>query len=386
MSTFDFIMNKVENSPIGEAMKSTVENSPYHRESNTWVHTLMVLDQYNTRFAPIRSDKQNLIAKLALLFHDAGKNEAEEVLEKKDGSGELYRRYAGHEQVSAVEFQEFYVTSPELQSMIDPYEARAIRWIIEHHLPYGLKDNQKRKGLAQGTFEALKYANIGYETFFDCLRSDAAGRISDDHATKLANVEEWINEFQQIDPKFLTVYNCPKRMTILIGPSGSGKSTYLKKFSSSQDVVISLDNYRLEFANGFVDLPEDPAEAYKLAYSICEEQDSVFRNYTQIQTAEVFKSVPTSTGTVYIIDNTNLSKKSRAQYVSAARSKKMHITAVEFWNPLEVIVERQQTRGDKSVPYGVVRSQQNAQTCAWIGLEADAIQLIVNGNYDYVKN
>jgi type II secretory ATPase GspE/PulE/Tfp pilus assembly ATPase PilB-like protein len=69
---------------------------------------------------------------------------------------------------------------------------------------------------------------VSDETFFDVLRSDCAGRISDDHETKLAAVEEWINEFQSIDIEGLEL-DTLQTMYILIGASGSGKSTWIRK-------------------------------------------------------------------------------------------------------------------------------------------------------------
>lgn len=375
--------------PIGKSMEATVENSPWHREASVKCHTDMVLDQYNTRFAPHRSDKQNLIARLALLAHDWGKPIAEEVLEKKDGSGDVYRRYAGHEQVSAVDFQEFYVNSPELRSMITHEEARAIRWIIEHHLPYGFKDKQKRQGLAQGTFAALEQAGIGYETFFDCLRSDAAGRISDDHETKLANVEAWIEEFQKIstDRNFS---RSSDTMVLLIGPSGSGKTTYIKKNFTEGDSVISLDTFRINFfklndsmPTGII--PVDRIAEYASAFKYASDNDSAFRQYAQHQTNDVFNNRFRGFSTVYI-DNTNLSKKSRAQYVTLARQKGMQIKAVEFWNSIDTIIYRQGVRGNKSVPHNAVRQHVNSQTCAWLGLEADSVELIVGEPYESRSN
>jgi hypothetical protein len=125
------VLMTIKASPIGLAMLNTVENSPYHREENTWVHTEMCIAHYNKQFAPFRSKKQNTIATLALLFHDVGKPAAEETLDKKDGTGQ-YRRYAGHEAVSAVAFTECYMTMSALRELVTPREARAIRWCIEH--------------------------------------------------------------------------------------------------------------------------------------------------------------------------------------------------------------------------------------------------------------
>ena len=125
MDAFTYIAN-FNTTPAWAQMMATVEASPWHREANVAVHTEMVLKEYVTNFAPHRSDDQNKIALLALLFHDTGKPAAEETLEKKDGSG-TYRRYAGHEQDSAITFTECWLSDPVLRSFVTVDEARKIR-------------------------------------------------------------------------------------------------------------------------------------------------------------------------------------------------------------------------------------------------------------------
>ena len=214
-------------SPYWEVMVSTVEDSPWHREKSVATHTEMCIEQYMSRFYGQRSEKQNKIALLALCFHDTGKPAAEETLEKKDGSG-TYRRYAGHEQDSAVTFTECWLKDPVLQSFVSADEARQIRWMIEHHLPYGLKDGQKRSALRTAMEHTLRE---DVQTFYDCLRSDAAGRISDDHETKLQNVEDWIADFQTV-PMTANRYSTDMGVCyVMIGPSGSGKSTWVNPFA-----------------------------------------------------------------------------------------------------------------------------------------------------------
>lgn len=365
---------RVEAGPIGQAMKQTVEDSPYHREENTWVHTEMVLEQYLTRFYQHRSESQNRVALLALLAHDFGKPEAEETLEKKDRSG-TYRRYAGHEQNSAVCFTEQWLKDPVLRELVSVDEARRIRWIIEHHLPYGYKDGKKRSDLRTAMEHTLRE---DVQTFYDCLRSDAAGRISDDHETKLQNVEDWIAEFRTV-PLTVNRYSAAMgKCYIMIGPSGSGKSTWTKQHIRKCDKVLSMDLMRhgfwyQNFNTGFS--VADDKQFYRDIFEYACEQEKEFNAYMTEEIKRVMYDLKISRGDLYV-DNTNGSKKSRAKWIQAARNIGMKVVAVEFWNTFETLLARQKTRSDKEVPYTSVKQQYFAQTCAWLGSEVDEVIVV----------
>lgn len=358
-----------KNSPAWLAMSQTVEDSPYHREDNVAVHTEMVIEQYMTHFAPHRSDDQNKIALLALAFHDVGKPAAEETLEKKDGSG-TYRRYAGHEQDSAIAFTECWLSDPVLRSFVSVAEARRIRWIIEHHLPYGYKDDKKRSDLRTAIEHTLRE---DAQTFYDCLRSDCWGRISDDHDTKKQNVEDWIQEFRTV-PLTINRANVHRPVCyILVGPSGSGKTTWRSGQIGNTSLVLSLDDLRLKFY-GDSDSVDLKAE-YAAAWKYCNEHATKFYEYAQRETRFTF-DLAVKNGLHVIIDNVNGSKKARAEYVREARNRQMKIVAVEFWNTFDTIKGRQKTRADKEVPEQALQQQYFAQTCAWLGSEVDEVIVV----------
>ncbi len=368
--------------PYWASMKATVEGSHWHREANVAVHTEMSLDQYQRNFAGKLSDTDDKIAMLAILFHDVGKPSAEEEVEKKDGSGDKYRRYTGHEQDSSVAFSECYVRMPELRALLNPQEARAIRWIIEHHLPYQYKDKEKRRGLAVGTVEALRHAKVHYETFFNCIWSDAAGRISDDHEQKMRDVDAWIAEFKTIVPT-RDIVQGGEVCYMLIGPSGSGKTTWRDRscelFGDVHGVFIaSRDDLAVEFYLRH-ETPEfkSDADLYAAAWKYANmDHPEAFDSFHQKSVREKFQYAK-DRGAPVIVDIVNASKKRRALYVQHARKMGMQVIAVEFWNTLETLIKRQGTRGDKSVPEKSVRSQLYAMNCAWIGTEVDNAYVVV---------
>lgn len=361
-------------------MSSTVEDSPWHREASVAVHTEMVIEQYLTNFAADRTDRQNKIALLALLFHDVGKPEAEEVLDRKDGAG-TYRRYAGHEQYSAIAFTEFWLQDPALREFVSVDEARQIRWIIEHHLPYGYKDGKKRSDLRTAMEHSLRE---DVQTFYDCLRSDCWGRISDDHDTKKQNVEDWIREFRTV-PLTINKYDSSRgKCFVMIGPSGSGKSTWLRKMKRDVDYVVSRDDLYLRYFHSKVNIGfAQPSEKklYEDAWRLCCIDDKAgfeafLRSHVQHTFKDSFKSLKAQPYRSVFIDNTNGSKKARAFYIQEARGIGMKVVAVEFWNTFDTLHGRQATRPDKEVPASSLRQQYYAQTCAWLGSEVDEVIVV----------
>jgi predicted kinase len=360
--------------PAWAGLVATVEASPWHREENVAVHTEMALDWYATNLAPLRTPQQNKITSIALLFHDTGKPAAEEVLEKKDGSG-TYRRYAGHEQDSAVTFTETWLTDPFLQQLLTPDEARQVRWIIEHHLPFGYKDKVKVSALRTAVAHTLREDE---ECFYDHLQSDAFGRISDGMEEKLKAVADWIAQFKAVPLETHVVDPRKGICYILVGPSGSGKSTWRAQYEKRSSVVLSLDEMRLEYFNKMTtpfgagtDVKQDYRDA--VAYTFA--NDSAFRAFANARIADRFEELrvfPCNSADV-IVDNTNGSKKVRAQYVQQARALHMKIVAVEFWTTFKTLLARQKTRGDKEVPYTALKQQYFAQTSAWKGSEVDAV-------------
>ena len=355
-------------------MSTTVEDSPWHREASVAVHTEMVIEQYLTNFAADRTDRQNKIALLALLFHDVGKPEAEEVLDRKDGAG-TYRRYAGHEQYSAIAFTEFWLQDPALREFVSVDEARQIRWIIEHHLPYGYKDGKKRSDLRTAMEHTLRE---DVQTFYDCLRSDCWGRISDDHDTKKQNVEDWIREFRTVPLTINRVDSSMGTCFVMIGPSGSGKSTWTQRYLRACDKVLSMYTMRHEFwftRNSVGFAQPDDKEFYRAIFAFAMENEKDFNAYMEQRISETMRTLKIAKGNLYI-DNVHASKKARAKWIQAARNIGMKVVAVEFWNTLGTVLDRQDTRTDKQVPYNSVSKQYWSQTSAWLGSEVDEVIVV----------
>lgn len=373
------IICHVEQSPIGQAMKRSVEDSPHHREESVWVHTEMVIDQYVTRFMSQRYEKQNRIALLALLFHDMGKPAAEQ--EKESPVLGRYHTYVGHEKLSARIWVDFALSHREMLAPLNLSEKDIsnVAFLIEHHLPYKLKDEKKRAALKTSLVRRLGSIDV----FFDMLRADARGRISDDHEVKLAAVENWVNEFKAVEALKLPQAANGLTAYVLSGAPGAGKTTFIKSLPQ-RPVTFSLDECRLHLwrrcANpDQINAALDEAEAYRQAFEYCAAHEEKFNQYAQCTWRKKLRELSSSMSGTLVVDNTNLSRKTRARYMHDLLSLRQRpfVIGVSFYAPLFTVLARQTTRGDKVVPPASVRNMFFRQEEFMVGSECDDFMVVL---------
>lgn len=181
--------------PAWAAMRATTEGTGWHREANVAVHTQMTIDHYVKAFAPLRTERQQNLSLLALLFHDISKPAAQIQTEK---DGVIRNQYIGHELMAARTMAELFVDDVNMWTMASDAgmtgnDLAAICFVIEKHLPFGLKKKAKVETL-KNNLNSLLGEDI--EVFYDVLYSDAVGRISDNHQEKLDAVHTWVTEFR----------------------------------------------------------------------------------------------------------------------------------------------------------------------------------------------
>lgn len=388
---FSDIIANFTNTEIWWKMTATVENSPWHREESVAKHTEMTLEKYLTMFMdPLAGKNEHHVVLTALLYHDVGKPNAEELVTRDDGS--TYRRYGGHEALSAMTFMDQYVLSFNqktlsvdevgLASVLSKNEARAVKWLIEHHLPYGLKNHQKLCSLKIATKRVLHDAGMQLSAYYNMLRSDCHGRISDDHMEKIQAVEDWISMFDALDESRYEK-NQPNRKNtayILIGPSGSGKSTFVREHQNA--LVISADDMKQEF---FLSkhpqyVITDPRTLYADAwqYTTLGDGSAEFDRFFKQQVEEILARAADAGFDVFF-DLVNSTKKRRTPFINSAQRAGFDVVAVEFWNRLETVLARQNTRADKSVPAKSVEAQFWATQATWQGVEADRVITVLGG-------
>jgi len=404
MSTIQFFNGfslKVMETPHWKVMESTVEGTHWHREDNVAVHTIMCLNYYVNHFSHLRSEREQMIALMAILFHDFGKPESEETKERKneDGTstGEMYHSYAGHEPVSANEMMSFFCSHDELREEFfaqgyDWNDLRSIKFMIEHHLPYGLVKAAKRLALRSAVAHTLGADEV---CFYDMLISDCYGRISDDHDAKKAKVHEWIKDFSALPVaknnadarkknglgKMGIFLNKDARQPVLYvmhGISGSGKSTFIKKMPGEL-LVYSEDDLRMKYAEANLDHTDLRAwsgmtvqERYDAAWKFCAmSPDSTFDKVCKAAWNSILDQ-----HTDIVLDRMNPTRKARASFIETAKAKGYRVESIEFYISEQEAKDRQKTRGDKSLPDFRVHQVYMQMETPWIGPEVDAAQIV----------
>ncbi len=373
--------DEVKKTSHWKVMEQTVEGSEWHREANVAVHTTMCIEHYINEVAHDRTERQVAMTLMTLLFHDFGKPEAEETLERKDGSGS-YHRYAGHEPKSANEFLSFVMSHEELTKSWFAHgfgweDVRKIKWMIEHHLPFGLKNPTKRANLKRAMDTIL---GEDVQCFYDQLWSDCNGRISDDHETKRKNVIDWIEEFKQVKA---APYKAPAAdapvMAVLVGPVGAGKSTWMSSLAETVDFeIVSEDMYRIDYARENM-TPEvreawrmkGQKELYAEAWQFAFDSKGAYDKYAREQ---LLKAV--ASGQQLVLDRTNQTRKSRGPWIQAAKQAGYRIETMEFFISEALSHARQKTRRDKEVPGYRTHQIYMAFEVPWEGVESDGHTII----------
>ena len=349
--------NEFNQDPLFLRMAETVENSPYHREDNVAIHTNMVVAEY-IGLAALDWDHYTLLGAIACAFHDTGKP----IAAKKNGikfkpERGNYLSFGGHEQISARMWEDYAARNwAHLADIfgLSAVEIYNVGWMIEYHLPWGVKKTDKLDQMASTSMVA-----VDPEVFTNVMKADTLGRISDDYIEKRQTVSDWIDKFhQEIIPR-QCIGDCEPAsdqpvLVMPIGASGTGKSTYRNSLDDFE--MYSWDDLRLEFYSS------DYEEAFRMSVD-----DKQFGNRVNARFMELVKA-----GKNIYVDNVNVSKKRRAFFLREARRKGYFLRAALFPIELDILIARQETRDDKTVPEGIVKSQYRA------------IQLPQSGEFDDV--
>lgn len=350
----------VSASPYVVEMQNTVEDSPWHREANVLVHTTMVVNEFLSGWVDAEyshQDRNMFCAGVAAMFHDFGKPDAEE--ERTTPERGTYRRYKGHEAVSGAVFREV-ANDPaqwaelfgDVPNDLTAKEKFVIALMVQHHLPYSYKDEMTSQVL-----RTVEQFSGGIAPFFALLRADSRGRISDDHETKLANVEAWVAnatvKYYEYIRKFVSA-DIDKVAYVLVGPSGAGKGTYIAEQLKidRESAVYSMDDMRLSVYGD--ETEADPLVKYSVAWQAAVDDES---NFKQLCTKRINDLVKSAAQVVVSSDNMNLSKKARRQFVSAAKQAKRATIAVVFISvSLDEVVQRGHAREDRGLSYNRLKA------------------------------
>lgn len=349
----DLFAELKSNHPMFTRMETTVEASPWHREDNVLVHTTMVVDEYVKLVDANGTDwtRADYLGALACAFHDVGKPQSE--IQKWSESRGNYRAYHGHEQVSARLFEDYACS---FNMGLTANEIFNITWMIEHHMPWQIENEQTLNHMA------LTVRDHGMHAYTNALLADQIGRIADDQEAKNQMARQWTRMFdlrvETVD--FIAMESHKPVLYMLIGPSGSGKSTAIKSLDCSDSQVFSLDRLRREFYD---------ATNYENAYAM-----SVKDKGFEAKANARFQTMVRSHDNL-VVDNTNLSRRRRRWYIDQARRGGYSVAAIVMPASVDLLVQRQSTRLDKSVPAAAVQQQYASLQLPMIG-EFDKILVL----------
>lgn len=243
----NFVMSIIERRH-GDVMKSTVENSEWHREENVFVHTQMVVNEFMQRSVDFSFNEFRL-GLIVCAYHDTGKYWVRQ--EHPNGGFSFYN----HEVNSANILRNDYWVDPEVRAIFsdDEAEMNFVRFLIQTHLPYKMQGKQlsvlKASIIYYGD-QAMLTAEQSLKIFKNCILSDAMGRISDNHADKIENVYTWFSNFDNLDIFNFSVNDSFPILTMVSGAMGAGKTTMVKEMIENyknegiQTIYISFDEIR----------------------------------------------------------------------------------------------------------------------------------------------
>jgi len=337
--------NEFQTTKLYTDMAGMAENSPWHRERTIGAHTDMVVTEYLRRIGgDLVVNGNDILGAFAAAFHDVGKPNSFQ--EKHTDERGDYLSFGGHELVSARLWEDYASTNFDMLAEkfeFSQYDITRVGLLIEHHKPWDVKKDDKLNNMAT----TMIIFDID-DVFINLVLADTWGRMSDDQEQKRSNVDEWTTSFNNrvvgiMDSNsYDTILNLEKKPVfhVPIGVSGTGKTTLYNK-TPDVNVAFSLDSMRTELYG------DDYAVAFAES---CE--DNQFKNTANARFIEMVKE-----GKDMFLDNTNTSRKTRRFFLAEARRKGYHLCAYVMPTALATVINRQQSRTDKTVPAGAVTNQ-----------------------------
>ena len=279
------------------------QNNPHH-DLNLFSHIEKTVE--NTNYS--------LETKLAMVFHDLGKPRTS-MPNKKDNSVTSYYRHEVESSKIAQEFFKQFNTNHKIANEV-------IEIILAH----------MNKNVGLGRLNTKYGRDLGLKILHAHL-SDTMGRlrVSDE---EINNINKRILEFSCIKEVCIPYNSTKPEMIILIGLPRSGKSTFAKQYYSEYD-YISRDYVR-ENTFGFKGNMNHESEVTK----ICNEE----------------LNLSLSKKNNIIVDNTNIQRKYRRQFIKQAQAHGYNIKAVYINTSYEQLIINAEKEG---FPIGVIDSMAN---------------------------
>lgn len=340
--------NEFKQTPLYSMMEQNVENSPWHRERNTGIHTDMVVSQLLAslgKYATMASELK-YCALFAAAFHDVGKPVVRR--EKFSEARGNYVAFGGHELMSARLWETWAISSRQMlldEFGLTKWHIYMVGTMIEQHLLWQMTPAQV------GMMAKHFHGNGMFIPFMELCDADNNGRISLEHDENATDRFYQIPAGKTMQDVFSDPAPDTKYMVMLIGASGSGKSTIAASMEQgSNAVVYSWDRIRHQLFN------PDGTKSYDEVYADATANDKLFASTQQTMWNDLLHQKPN----VILVDNTNISRKRRQHFLRSAQHAGYVTVAYMVLASLHEIIDRQQTRGDKCLAPGIVSAQYNS--------------------------
>jgi len=316
--------------PLYELMKETEHGdfdkgkfSSYHVGESVWTHTMMVLSHMEnivqTEGSNLPQDFKKLLL-LAALFHDTGKVYCKE---EKEGKITFYN----HANISSLLIKQDFVRKVLEDSCI--LEFSIFMWYLtllvnQHQLFFKLPTTEK--GYAR------LCRKLDYPLLVDLLlllrKADSLGNI---------NSQGYIDIDFCFESKYATLSKRAqgKIAYVLVGLPGAGKTTWANKQSLH---VVSRDDEVMKLGGN---------ASYMENWGVVDQKE-VDANF------EKHLSNTMTTGESFILDETNLTRKSRKALYNRLKEAGYFVQIVLFLADVEHCVKAQNTRPGKSIDVGVI--------------------------------
>jgi len=318
-------LQHVEDDEPGDSFVHVI--NPFHMEDSVWTHTMMVMNEMKNNGA--YSDVTEIIT----MLHDIGKCDVRDV--KTKDNGDVRVRFFGHAGFS------FYRAIDVMKDWDLPTEAKIhiLSAISLHGEFYDyFRDDKVTDKMWLKLADRFEYNEMLFTDTMEQVAADCNGRIARDD-DGYVDVGYVLNNVPVDDLCVeLPEYEGQPVVTMLVGPPACGKSTWVED-NKYDHYILSRDAIVMEEA-GDVD--------YTTAFATVD-QNKVDKLHQQ-----ALRHL-TSFDTTFVVDQTNMSRKSRRKILSQV-SDKYWKKAVVFATGYNDIMERRAAREGKEIPNYVMKN------------------------------
>ena len=291
---------------VFEKLKTLKSNPKWHAEDSVFTHTKMAYEWLLKNYKVYYPGLYPSIVFPAVLLHDIGKSEC---MIGPDG----YLLSSGHEKYSAQ-------LTKEILYGFNPIRVAEIATLVEYHdlrYQYSTMKPGKINAIVNKLYNIFTMQNIYIDLFVPLFEADCNGVIRTTEYSYIEDIEKLSKYFN----------NSPK-MIIMFGLPGSGKNYFI------ENVIPHLCEYE---DNIFTIISRDDIRA-ELGMASFEDYKDVDENkVTKIFKERLNKAL--SERKNIIINNTNLKKQYRSEFINLAKSNGYEYETIGLIRPLEKLYE-----------------------------------------------